>query len=158
MANEVKTTKYQLVELQIPATAAAGQRVYFQDQAQLRSQVGQNIYIQSIETFGTNAGALSWLSNNPLAGAVELQNAMLVLNIDGREDINGIPLAVLNRVIPDAAAYIPSVYDLFLFNDLLKVDWTKSYIQLTAGTGAAYAYLFGVRYRNNLSDGNGNRL
>lgn len=157
MANEVKTTKYQLVELQIPI-AAAGQRIYFQDQPQLRSQSGTMIFIQSIEVFSENAAPFSWLSNNIGAGAAEIQNGLLVLNVGGYEDIQGIPLAVLNRVIGDPAAYIPSVYDLFLFNDLYKVDWTKSYVQLAAANAAAFSYLFGVRYRDTRENPNGTRL
>lgn len=157
--NNVKTTKYQLVELQIPATAAAGQRFYFQDQPQLRSQSGTTVYIDSIETFSDQAQTLSPLSNLPVAPAAAILNATLVLNIFGYEDLQGIPLAVLNRVAADtAAAFVPWVYDLFELDSLDKVDWTKSYVQLTAGTGAAYAYLFGVRYRNTRTGANGARL
>lgn len=150
--NYAKTTKYQLVELQIPATAAAGQRFYFQDQPQLRSQSGNQIYIESIETFSVGAQTLSPLSGLAVATAAAILNATLVLNVGGYEDIQGVPLAALNRITPDAAAYVPAVYDLFLLADLYRVDWTKSYCQLTAGTGAAYAYLFGVRYKNVITD------
>jgi len=158
MGNEVKTTKYQLVELQIPATAAAGQRFYFQDQPQLRSQSGTMVIIESIETFSDQAQTLSPLSNLAVAPVAAILNATLVLNIRGYDDINGIPLAALNRIIADTAAFVPSVYDLFLLADLYAVDWTKSYVQVTAGTGAAYAYLFGVRYRTTLTNAQGSRL
>jgi len=116
------------------------------------------IFIQSIEVFASNAAPQSWLSNNTGAGAVEIENGLLVLNVGGYEDIQGLPLAVLNRVQSDPAAYIPSVYDLFLFNDLYKVDWTKSYVQLAVANAAPYSYLFGVRYRDNRENINGARL
>jgi len=146
MNSNVKTTKYQLVELQVPAAATAGQRIYFQDQPQLRSQSGRMTLIESVETFSDGALALSPFSSLPTATPADITNGILVLNIAGYEDLQGVPLAVLNRVIPDAAAYAPGVYDLFLTNDLYRVDWTKSYVQLQAAPSGNIAYLFGVRY------------
>lgn len=153
MNNNIKTTKYQLVELQVPAAATAGQRIFFQDQPQLRSQSGTQVFIESIETFGRVALALSPFSALPVAVAADIANAILVLNIAGYEDLQGVPLAVLNRVNPNAAIYQASVQELFLLNDLYRVDWTKSYVQLQAAPSGNIAYLFGVRYRTTIGKG-----
>ncbi len=153
MNYNIKTTKYQLVELQVPAAAAAGQRIFFQDQPQLRSQSGTQIFIESVETFAAGALAISPFSALPVAVAADITNGILVLNIAGYEDLQGVPLAALNRVVPDAAAYVPGVQDLFLLNDLYRVDWTKSYVQLQAAPSGNIAYLFGVRYRTTIGKG-----
>lgn len=139
-----KTTKYQLLELQIPI-AGAGQRIYFQDQPQLRSQSGTTVFIESIETFGITALALSPFSANTVATLADIINGVLVLNVGGYEDIQAVPLALLNRVNDHAT--IPFSWDLFTLNDLYKVDWTKSYVQIQAANAAAFSYIFGVRYR-----------
>lgn len=145
-----KTTKYQLVELQVPATAVAGSRIYFQDQPQLRSQSGTAVYIESIETFADRALTASPFSPNTTATAADLTNGILVLNVKGYEDLQGIPLAVLNRVIPDQNNYAPAAWSLFELNDLYQVDWTKSYVQMVGAISGAVSYLFGVRYRTTL--------
>jgi len=143
---DIKSTKYQLFEVPIPAAAAAGQRIYIGDQPQLRSQSGQMVMIESIETFSNIALARSPFSVLTTALNVDIQNAVLVLNVAGYEDIQGVPLAVLNRI---QGAVAPNVFcqDLFTLNDLYRVDWTKSYIQLNGAPSGAIAYLFGVRYK-----------
>lgn len=143
---DLKTTKYQLFEVPIPAAAAAGQRIYIGDQPQLRSQSGQMVMIESIETFNNNAIARSPFSTLTTAINADITNAILVLNIGGFEDIQGVPLAVLNRIqIPLVANAFND--DLFTLNDLYRVDWTKSYVQLNGAPSGAIAYLFGVRYK-----------
>ena len=143
---DIKSTKFQLFEVPIPAAAAAGQRIYIGDQPQLRSQSGQMVMIESIETFSNIALARSPFSVLTTALNVDIQNAVLVLNVAGYEDIQGVPLAVLNRI---QGAVAPNVFcqDLFTLNDLYRVDWTKSYIQLNGAPSGAIAYLFGVRYK-----------
>lgn len=142
-----KTTKYQLVELQVSAAATAGQRIFFQDQPQLRSQSGTMVFIESIETFADTALSASPLGSRVVAAPADIQAGVLVLNVAGYEDLQFIPLAALNRVIPNAASYAPAVWNLFETNDLYKVDWTKSYVQLVAAPSGDISYLFGVRYR-----------
>lgn len=146
--NNVKTTKYQSFELVCPAAAAAGTRLYIGDQPQLRSQSGTMVIVESIETFSRAALAISPYSVNPLPLPADIANGVLVLNIAGYEDLQGIPLAVLNRVYSDTGAgFAPFVQDQFLLNDLYKVDWTKSYVQLQAAPTGLISYLFGVRYK-----------
>lgn len=149
--NDNKSTKYQLFELAVPATAAAGQRIYIGDQPQLRSQSGQMVIIESIETFSNVALARSPFSVLTTALNADLTNAILVINVAGFEDLQGVPLALLNRV---QGAAVPSVFcqDLFTTDNLYRVDWTKSYIQLNAAPSGAIAYLFGVRYKTALGN------
>lgn len=149
--DEIKTTKYQLFEVPVPATATAGQRIYIGDQPQLRSQSGQAVYIQSIETFTTSAQAKSPFSALTTALPADLINAILVINVGGYEDLQGIPLVLLNR-IQNATPGQSFCQDLFGISDLYKVDWTKSYIQLNAAPSGAIAYLFGVRYKTVLGN------
>lgn len=137
--------KTELVELQVQAAQAqAGARIYFQDQAQLRTQDGQTIWLQSIETWCADAIPASFLSTNPVAPIADLQNAAIVFNIGGHEDIHLVPLVSLNRTVTASA---PHVRDLTPMDFLYKVDWSKSYVQLAAiGTQTAFSYLFQVRY------------
>jgi len=150
MNEVIKTTKFQLIELQVPATAGAGTRVPIGDQPQLRSQSGTATFIESIETYSVNALTVSPISGLPVATAADIVNGVLVLNVKGYEDLQFIPLAAINRVWADTAAFVPFVQDLFLLDDIYAVDWTKSYVQLGAAPSGAIAYLFGVRYRNSL--------
>jgi hypothetical protein len=148
MLSQILTTKYQLFEVPIAATAAAGQRIYIGDLPQLRSQSGTMVHIQSIETFSAQALTKSPFSVLTTALPADIRNAILVLNVGGYEDLQGIPLARLNSVYADTGAtFAPYVNDQFFLNDLYKVDWTKSYVQLNAAPSGAIAYLFGVRYK-----------
>jgi hypothetical protein len=149
--NENKSTKYQLFELAVPAAAAAGQRIYIGDQPQLRSQSGQMVIIESIETFSNVALARSPFSVLTTALNVDIANAILVINVGGFEDLQGVPLALLNRV---QGAALPNVFcqDLFTTDNLYRVDWTKSYVQLNGAPSGAIAYLFGVRYKTALGN------
>lgn len=144
-----KCRKYQLVENIIPATAASAGRFFFTDQPQLRSQTDQVVYIDAIETFSAQACTTSPLSNAAVAPVAAIRNAFLVLNVGGYEDLQYIPLAALNRVHADTGAvFAPFVRDLFGLDSLIKVDWSKSYVQLPAAPAAPpFAYLFGVYYR-----------
>lgn len=144
-----KTKKFQFVELVKPAAiTSAGARIFFQDQPQLRSQQGQTIYIKSIETFSVLSVPVSFTTSNPVATQAAILNAGLVLNVAGYEDLQLIPLSILNRVVSDiGAASIPYVWEKFLFKDLHKVDWTKSYLQFAqAPAGTLFSYVFGVHY------------
>jgi hypothetical protein len=149
--NENKSTKYQLFELAVPATAQPGQRIYIGDQPQLRSQSGQMVIIESIETFSVNALARSPFSVLTTALIADLQNAILVLNVGGFEDLQGVPLVLLNRIQTNLIANV-FCQDLFTTDNLYRVDWTKSYIQLNAAPSGAIAYLFGVRYKTALGN------
>jgi hypothetical protein len=88
-----------------------------------------------------------------MAAPADLLNGTLTLNVAGTLDYQQIPLTSLNRAYVDANAALGAagtnnahVNDLFLFEDLYQVDWTKSYVQLIkAPPGAVpYSYIFQV--------------
>lgn len=141
-----------MVELIVGAAVTAMNPIYFQNQPQLQSVQGdKQVWIQAIETYSNQAVLSSPLTaGNAVATPRDIKNGVLVINVAGTDQYRYMPLAILNRVLPDnttAANFVPSVYDLFLFADLYKVDWTKSYVQVTTTPSALpFSYLFGVYY------------
>jgi hypothetical protein len=151
-----KGDKFQLVELNVVANATAGSRIYFQDQPQLRSQSGQLIYIDSITPLSSAVLPVAPSSQNPVVGRADFINAVLTLNVDGKEDRLYIPLSELNPIDADTALpSVPYVRERLVWNNLYKVDWTKSYIQLSqvATLAPPFSYVFGVWYH--VTGGNG---
>jgi hypothetical protein len=146
-----RTKRFQLVELIVTATIVGNnQNVYFQNQPQLQSVLGdRTIYIKKIETYTNKALALSPLtSGNGVATPADIINGVLTLCVKGEEQLRQIPLADLNRVFADTgAAFAPFVWEGFYVKNLYEVDWTKSYVTLVATPAAApFSYLFGVHY------------
>lgn len=142
----VSCKRYQLVELQVPAAGlGAGQRLYFQDQPQLRTQINQLVIIKAIETFNVLAVAKS-PSGVTVAAAADLANAFLVLNVAGTEEMQYIPLSVLNRVNVFTAG-TSFVNDLFSLDYQYQIDWTKSYLQFGAAQSNIVSFIFGVYYQ-----------
>jgi hypothetical protein len=146
----IKTPMFQMVELIIPATATGfNQFTYFQQQPQLQSMTNnQTVYVLAIETYSVQALTFSPVtSGSPVATEVNIQNAVLTLNIAGTLKFQSIPLADLNRIIQSPGVACPGVYDLFQLRNIFEVDWTKSYVQ-TVGppTAPPFSYLFGVHY------------
>lgn len=146
-----RTKRFQLVELIIAATVAGNnQQVYFQNQPQLQSVLGdRTIYIKAIQTYSDQALALSPLtSGSAVATAGDIANGVLTLCVKGEESLRQIPLADLNRIFSDTgAAFAPYNWEPFYLKNLFEVDWTKSYVTLVATPAAApFSYLFGVHY------------
>jgi hypothetical protein len=144
-----KASKFQLVELIVPATAGANGPIYFQNQPQLQSVLGdKRVYVDAIEAYGQNQIASSPLtSGSPTPTNAQILNASLVLNVAGTLEFQLIPLSVLVRLYVDGNAVTNAHADqLFEFEELYQVDWTKSYVQLIAAPGAQVSYLFGVYY------------
>lgn len=152
-----RAPKSQLVELIIPANAAAFQPIYFQNQPQLLSISGdRSVYIIGMETYSNlHLSSSPMTSGSPMAAPADLRNGTLTLNVAGTLDYQQIPLTSLNRAYVDANAALGAagtnnahVNELFLFEDLYQVDWTKSYVQLiTAPPGTVpYSYIFQVYY------------
>jgi hypothetical protein len=146
----IKTPRFQLVELIIPATVVGNNNFnYFQQQPQLQSVIGnQTVYVKAIETFSVQAIPTSPITTgSPVASEVNLANGVLVLNIAGTLEFQNIPLAILNRVIQSPGAACPGVFDLFQLRNCYQVDWTKSYVTTVAApTNPPFSYLFGVHY------------
>ena len=152
-----RAPKSQLIELIMPANAAAFQPVYFNNQPQLQSIMGDRaVYIVGMETYSSlHMDGSPITSGSPMAVPDDLRNGTLTLNVAGSLDYQQIPLVTLNRTWQDsnaaleAAGYANSHSgDLFLFEDLYQVDWTKSYVQsiLTPPRGVSFSYIFNVYY------------
>lgn len=137
-----KITRYEQIELRI--LTGAPTKVMFPDTANLRNQADQKITIKFIEVI--TAAVLAVTPNgSPNAALAELQKAVLVLYVTGKESIYRIPLLKLNRVHDYVSPYQPEGQDL---DDLQAVDWSKSYVQFSSAPNAAvpYTILFGVSY------------
>jgi hypothetical protein len=141
-----RISRYEVVELFINN---AGTKFSFTDQPQLRTQKDQEIFIKTLEVFAIDAYAFSQ-TNNAVAGVpgTELVKAVLVLYIQGEERVHYIPLLKLKTLTSDPAAFIPNnVIDTIEFDDLSRVDWTKSYVNFsTPPAGTPYVIPFGVTY------------
>lgn len=148
-----KAPAFQLVELIIPPSAGANTPVYFQNQPQLQSVIGdRQVYLTAIETYNVyQLGRSPLTPGNAMAGNNDILNATLTLNVAGTLLYQQIPLAVLVRGFLDgsaAPAVNSHVWEPFGLADLWQVDWTKSYVQLISAPISVppYSYVFGVYY------------
>lgn len=146
----IKTPNFQIVELVIPTTiVGANNSIYFQQQPQLQSTDGhQIVYIKAIETYSDQAVTNSPITtNNPVASADNIKNAVLVLNLGGTLRYQMIPLASMNRILQSPGAACPGVIDLFMLRNAFNVDWTKSYVTcVQQPINPPFSFLFGVHY------------
>jgi hypothetical protein len=137
------TKRYELIEVNIPA-ASTQTRFNIPDQPQLRTDQDADVIIQAIEVFDSLAINPS-PNNAPVATAVNLLQAYLILYIEGEESIYRIPFNQLKRVAQEGAA-VPYTWDLARFKNI-QVDFTKSYIFTPlAFTGLPFSFLFGIHY------------
>src|SRR5690606_24534615 len=116
--------RFQTIEVVVPAaTSGTLNRFKIGDQPQLRSTVNQIVTVYAIRTYSDNC-----VTNSPMGIPVvpetDYSNAYLVLNIDGREDFLYIPLKDLNNSTDSEF----SVQEVYKFDKLVGVDWSKSYI------------------------------
>jgi hypothetical protein len=141
---------FTIIECVMPANAKANQKVTFNPQTDVQTIIGdQTVVIEAIETYTKQDITNSPLTTaNPTAAAGDLTRATLLLRSGTFEQLSQMPLASLRRVIPDAANYAPSVWQLMQFRDLTRIDWTKSGIILVADavTVTKFSFLFGVYY------------
>lgn len=139
-----------LAEIKIPANAKANKNFNFLFQQQLQTVMGdQRVIIEAMETYSDASLTNSPLtSSNVVASAADIANAVLTLQYGTFQAISQLPLASLCRIIPNQNDYTPGVYQLFLFREMWKVDWTKSYITLVADapTTTEFSYVFNMCY------------
>lgn len=140
---EQQIYRWELVELNVPASTTG--RVTFQTIPQLRNQTDQIIVIRDIEVFTVSSYANSQ-QNSSLPGmpVADVAKAVLVLYVNGEESIKNIPLAMLIHVDDFTNVYHERI---FSFENLLNVDFDKSYVQFaTASTASNYVIPFGISY------------
>jgi hypothetical protein len=140
---------FQLVELVVNAVGINLQ-VYFQQQPQLQSTLGQQmVYIKAIETFSNAALPVSPITTgNAVATPADIVNTTLTIVESGTENKKMIPLAKLNLTFASAPAFVPFPSELLCFKNLYTVDWTKCYVTMVTAsvTPLPFSYLFGVYY------------
>ena len=150
-----KTKKFQLIELIINATVTGNlQQTFFQSQPQLQSITGdKQVYVKAIEVYTKEDILFSPLtSGNPVASAIDLANATITFQIDGKQDLKYLPLTRIHLLNSNSAATPNSEGWLFLLKNIFKVDWTQTFIQTIVAPGGSgtttppFSYLIGVHY------------
>ena len=142
------TKRFQFVEINVALNQTAGSKLFIKDQPQLRTQTDQLVIIEAIETYDIAALAVS-PAGVPMPSTAQLANVVLNLNINGYDNIQYVPLTVLNaQASADTAVQrIWNNQGKMQFDSLWGVDWTKSYLQFGALQNAGISFGLGVYYR-----------
>lgn len=138
-----------MIEIPVPAAGVGiNGKIPIQDQPQLRTQSDQIVVLQSIQSFDVVAVPLT-PTGATVPSVAQLSAAFLVLNIYGYENLQYIPLNLLNNIqSSDTSVQRFFTNRLFELNQQFRVDWTKSFILTTAaiGAGSGVSFLLGVNY------------
>jgi hypothetical protein len=143
--------RFELVDVIINANSGVT-RIPIGDQANLRTDAGQDIVIVGLEFFNVNAIPLSYISQNPLPTPAQLANAALTLYVGQEESIHLIPAVKLNITRSSLAADTSFFQEHETeFQNLYPVQWDKSYLQLgqpfnVGGANDLFSFLIGVTY------------
>ena len=142
-----KLTRFQLIEVAVPAAGlAVGQRLYIPDQPQLRTQTNQIIILKRLQPYDnvTNPTTPSGAATVTVAN---LASSYLVINVAGTETMQFIPFVnLVNTVTTSTAVQRSYSNSQRLINNITRVDWTKSYIQVGSAIAAGVSYMIGVDY------------
>jgi hypothetical protein len=135
----MKTRNFELIELPIQANQPAG-RVMFPDIPQLRGTTLQAVEGYVVSHIGFSPTGLTVMS---MASAT---NSYIGLFVNGKDQIVRMPYPQLIRLVtPTIAA--PYSNELQQFDNLLGVDWSKSFIQFSAAPQVGiFAVMLGVHY------------
>lgn len=118
-----------LVELPLGSSAATGSQINFQDIPQLRNKT-----VVAVEAF-TATQLSNGPSGLPVVSAADSLDLLVTLSVNANENVYQVPYYKL----------ISSLNGGFVTGlDELKIDVTKSYVQLVAGvtTGTTCVFLF----------------
>ena len=138
-----KIKMFELVELTVTGNNPG--RFTFVTQPQLRNQADQIIIIRGIKVYLDTVYSNSQVDASLVGfAATELPKAVLVLYINGQENVKMIPLAELVNINDGTNPHQQEIED---FADLNNVAWEKSYVQFSvAAAGAPYVIPFGIAY------------
>lgn len=141
---QYKGKRFQLIEVQVPANVPGSQnRFNIGDQPQLRSDQFKVVEIAALRSY--NDVVIGFTpSGLPTVPEADFGFSYLVLNIGGSENFLYLPLKDLNN----STASDFSVQEVYQFDPVVGVDWSKSYILHTGTsvTQTAFSYLIGVWY------------
>lgn len=145
----MQTTRFQIIEIPVSNAGLGAQgRLLIGDQPQLRTQSDQVVVIQALQSF--DAVAVPYAPSGAVNATVaQLSSAYLVLNIFGYENLQYIPMNLLNNLKSSDTAVQRFFSDrIFELNQQFRVDWSKSYIQTTVAIAAPanVSFLLGVHY------------
>lgn len=142
------TKRFQFVEINVALNQAAGSKLFIKDQPQLRTQTDQLVIIESVETYDNVTLAFS-PAGVAMPTTAQLSNVVLNLNINGYDNIQYVPLNVLNAQASSATGVqrIWNQRGKMEFDNLWGIDWTKSYLQFGALQTAGISFGLGVYYR-----------
>lgn len=140
---QYKGKRFQLIEVQVPANVPGTQnRFNIGDQPQLRSDQFKVIEIAALRSYNDVVIGNS-PSGLPTVPEIDFAHSYLVLNIGGSENFLYLPLKDLNNSTDSPM----SVQEVYQFDPIVGVDWSKSYILHAASvTQTAFSYLLGVWY------------
>lgn len=137
----------QLIE--IPITQNGVSRVQIPDIQQLRNQSDQTVVIKSLRLITPSVLSFAPVSGNAVAPLTELVKLSLTLYSEGWERGQLIPLLVLNDIFTEGSG-VPYRQFPTRFANWKNVDWSKSYVQYSNGTGGAagqpYSIVFDCEY------------
>lgn len=140
---QYKGKRFQLIEVQVPANVPGSQnRFNIGDQPQLRSDQFKVVEIAALRSYNDDVIGVA-PSGLPTVPDTDFSNSYLVLNIGGSENFLYLPLKDLN----DSLNSMYSVQEVYQFDPVVGVDWSKSYIlHSSTVTQTAFSYLIGVWY------------
>ena len=141
----LRTKRFELVELTVPANTPAGSRVQFNTIPQLRNQANQRIIVTDMSVYVDTSYGNSQVTNSIVGmPAAEIPKIAMTYYVNGEESIKLMPLAELIHINDASAPYLQNWYP---FADLENLDWDKSYAQFNAASsGTQYVIPFGIRY------------
>ena len=142
-----KITRVQMIEIPVPAQGlGVGARLYIPDQPQLRTQTNQIVVIQRLQSYDVITSPKT-PSGAAVVDVAALGSSYLVLNVFGTETIQFIPFVdLINTATTDTDVQRSYNNNGAVLNNITKVDWSKSYIQVGAAVAAGASYLLRVDY------------
>lgn len=124
-----------------------GKRFEFNDQPDLRTENGRIIVVKYLETYTNEVATITPTNQLPLPTLAQLKESWLVLTVRGVERLKYIPMLRLNRMYGIPTTGAPHAVEPLVVDDLIAVDWQKSYVLWTGGNVAtAFSYAIQVGY------------
>lgn len=125
-----------LVEVPVTAALAGQSRISLPDVPQLRNTAEQIIIIKGIKWVTADALARAPIAGSVAAPLAEAQKISLVIYAEGWEKGQYLPLTMLNDVATPAGT-IPFRFNPTKLSSWRNVDWNKTYLNYSSGTGGA---------------------
>lgn len=140
-----KTQRFQIVEIPVP-DGSTSTKFNFPDLPQLTGRNGYPVKIQSLVFYNSSSLSTSPLSGSNVVAPEDTQKSYLTLYQGDLQTIYNLPCVQLNMMQHAGESQVFQTYQ-SLFDNLINVSWTKSYISLpTAPANTNVVYVIGVHY------------